>query len=103
VSVRSSEMPQAIDAQIQPPYGFIAQGLRDGTVIPFLGSGASLGQRPPDVRWEAGMSGFLPSAAELASYLADLATFPSEGAFDRADLAKVASYFQESIDRRSTR
>ena len=37
-------------------------------MVPFLGAGANLLERPAEARWEA--DGYLPSGAELATYLA---------------------------------
>lgn len=39
--------------QLEPPYGLILDFLRQGLVIPFLGSGASLAGHEPKVTWEA--------------------------------------------------
>jgi SIR2-like domain len=54
------------------PYGVISQALREGRVIPFLGAGASLGDRPKPPAWKKGQSPFLPTAWELASHLATM-------------------------------
>jgi hypothetical protein len=65
---------------LQPPYPLIRAGLRQGRIIPFLGSGASLVARDPedapwrsplDASWDEGVVSYLPTARELARYLAD--------------------------------
>ncbi len=74
-------------SQLIPPYPFILDRLRKGRVIPFLGAGASLGGRRPGQTLE---QGFLPSAGELASHLADRTAFPND---ESRDLTKVAQYY----------
>jgi hypothetical protein len=66
-----------------------ARRLRDGKVIPFLGAGAALCERPADADWQKGA--FLPSGAELASFLADTYGFPEPGPLD---LARVSQYVE---------
>ena len=46
----------------------VARRLGTGSVVPFLGAGANLLDRPVEAQWEA--DGYLPSGAELATYLA---------------------------------
>jgi hypothetical protein len=73
-----------------PPYGLIQEKLNEGEVIPFLGSGASLGGRGADAKWVKDEAAYLPTASELADHLADKTEFPPE---ERRDLAKVAQYY----------
>jgi hypothetical protein len=75
---------------LAPPYRLIKEGLLTGRVIPFLGSGASLGVRVPDTPWTEAVPSVLPTAGELASYLAEKTGFPVD---EPLDLAKVAQYF----------
>jgi hypothetical protein len=77
---------------IEPPFGDIWDGLREGRVIPFLGAGASLVGRDPAQSWQAADSRFLPNGTELAHYLAENAAFPAQDPHDMDDLAKVSSY-----------
>lgn len=76
-----------------PPYGIIAQALRVGEVVPFLGAGASAVYRlPEDDRWDA-TKAFLPFGAELAQRkLAVDANFPDPNL--ASNLALVASYYE---------
>jgi len=80
------------------PYGLIADQLKAGLVVPFLGAGASLAGRPPGP-WEGARSEFLPSGVELSLLLADKAAFPSNDPRDREDLAKVSSFYVEAGGR----
>ena len=79
----------------EPPYGIIANQLKQGNVIPFLGAGASLSGRPADAKWENETASFLPTARELAHHLADDSSLPSLDSYDRDDLSKVSSYYAE--------
>ena len=84
----------------EPPYGAISDLLRKGQVVPFLGAGASLTASAAialDDWNEAGTAP--PSGKQLARRLASLANYPSDEL--RAELAKVASYYQASVDRLS--
>lgn len=73
------------------PYGPIADALKAGTSVPFLGAGASAG--PPGTRWQLGASSG-PSGGELAVYLADKCQFPDRDDSARRDLMLVASYIE---------
>jgi hypothetical protein len=87
-----------------PPYGEIADLLKRGEVVPFLGAGVNFGARPaPNARWDARDSNFLPSGVELSRFLADMSNFPAENEDEITDLAKVSSYFVETSARRRLR
>jgi hypothetical protein len=86
-----------------PPYGEIADLLKKGEVIPFLGAGVNLGTRPSGVSWDDKAACFLPSGSELSRFLASKSSFPSKEESDLTDLAKVASYFVETSARRRLR
>lgn len=87
-----------------PPYGEIADLLKKGEVVPFLGAGVNFGARPaPGDRWDAASSTFLPSGVELSRFLADMSNFPAENEDEITDLAKVSSYFVETSARRRLR
>ena len=79
-----------------PPYGIIADQLSGGHVVPFLGSGASLGSRKPGDEFDGNRPMVFPRSDELAEWLAEKSQFPERPA---ADLAKVASYFQVRGER----
>ncbi|HEY0320938.1 MAG TPA: SIR2 family protein [Pyrinomonadaceae bacterium] len=87
-----------------PPYGEIADLLKKGEVVPFLGAGVNFGARPaPDSKWNEKDSTFLPSGVELSRFLADMSNFPAENEDEISDLAKVSSYFVETSARRRLR
>jgi SIR2-like domain len=64
----------------------VARRLRAGSVVPFLGAGANLVERPAEVRWEA--DGYPPSGAELAAYLAEPYGYPEKN----LDLLRVSQW-----------
>jgi hypothetical protein len=87
-----------------PPYGEIADLLKKGEVVPFLGAGVNFGTRPePNAKWNEKESTFLPSGVELSRFLADMSNFPAEDEEEITDLAKVSSYFVETSARRRLR
>ncbi len=89
--------PQAPSQQpLPPPYLLIHEGLRRGRIIPFLGAGASLGARPPKMKWNHVQGAYLPKGDELAEYLAQRTAFPPDEPSD--DLAKVSQYYSERRD-----
>jgi len=65
----------------------VALRLCEGKVIPFLGAGVNLCERPDGVPWSDGE--FLPSGAELSQYLADRYVYPGP---NPRDLLRVAQY-----------
>ncbi len=75
-------------SELAPPFREIYDGLRTGTVIPFLGSGASL---PGSLNaWTRDVADRYPKAEELAEALATQASYPDGAPYD---LALVAQYF----------
>ena len=68
-------------------YSRVADLFGDGEVIPFLGAGANLCDRPEQVSWEAGR--FPPSGRELADVLADRSRYPEP---DDGDLSRISQY-----------
>lgn len=69
-------------------YELVARRLLSGKVIPVLGAGANLGDRPPGVEFEEGGL-YLPNGRELAKTLARSANYPKA---DVLDLAQVSQY-----------
>jgi hypothetical protein len=77
-----------LDTPDSTHYRNVAELILAGRVIPFLGAGASLCERPPfDGRWQPGVS--LPSGSELAEYLAGKWDYPAR---ESKDLLRVAQY-----------
>ena len=73
-------------------YDLIARRLGRGKVIPVLGAGVNLCERPPEVAWQRG-GRYLPSGRELAQELAKDVPHPFP---DGYDLARVAQYLAAS-------
>lgn len=76
--------------QFDPPYPLIHEALKTGRIIPFLGSGASLGTRADGAAWVKDDLTCLPNGTELAKYLAHKTMFPNG---ETIDLPKVAQYY----------
>src|SRR4051794_18851514 len=64
----------------------VARRLGTGSVVPFVGAGANLCERPDGVDWQN--DGYPPSGAELATYLADAYGYPER----RRDLLRVSQW-----------
>jgi hypothetical protein len=77
-------------------YRLIAQRILDGAVVPFLGAGVNLCGRPAGVPWQRGR--YLPSGAELATYLAIENGFPQDD--DRTNLLRVSQYVEVMLGLR---
>jgi SIR2-like domain len=67
-------------------YSLVAEALGDGEVVPFLGAGANLCDRPDAASWELGH--FAPSGFELATTLAERIRYPDPN----LDLLRVSQY-----------
>ncbi len=81
-----------MESNLLPP-PLIRDYLERGKVIPFLGSGASLGERNPSMQpWNSNDPEHLPNATELAQYLAKPLKFPPEE--DSKELTKTARYYE---------
>ncbi len=75
------------------PAPLIRDRLKSGKVIPFLGSGSSLGERNPSMQpWNSDDLEHLPNATELAQYLAKPVEFPPDE--DSKELTKTARYYE---------
>ncbi len=66
-----------------------------GEVVPFLGAGANMCDRPDETPWESGQ--FLPSGAELAAALAERSRYPAQDSFD---LLRVSQYVDAVLGER---
>lgn len=67
-------------------YGLVAELLGGGEIVPFLGAGANLCDRPDTAAWERGR--YAPSGGELAQTLAASSRYPD----DDIDLLRVSQY-----------
>ena len=83
--------------KLPPPYPEIYAELIVGRVIPFIGAGAPLYERNPTrTPWVQKKQGketinYLPTGAELASYLASRTALPKG---EKGELTKMAQYFE---------
>jgi hypothetical protein len=82
-------MEQTMDQELRAHCRIVARRLKEGKVIPFLGAGANLCGRPAEANWRNGR--YLPSGAELASYLAESYAYPDD---ETLDLLRVSQYVQ---------
>ena len=74
-------------AALQAHARLTGKRIDEAKVIPFLGAGANLCDRPEGSDWRT--SGYLPSGSELAEYLATEYGYPGEHGHD---LVRVAQY-----------
>jgi hypothetical protein len=79
--------PSNVPFELGHVYDLIVRRLLRGKVIPVLGAGVNLSERPPQVSWELGR--YLPSSQELA---AELAKYIGNAPIDNYDLARVSQY-----------
>jgi len=67
-------------------------GILGGRVVPFLGAGVNLLERPKDLKWMINC-GSLPGGRELFEFLAEKYRYPSTFDFDLARLTQYISLF----------
>ena len=70
----------AWDATLEPHFGRVVRSLQNGRVVPLLGAGVNLCDRPDGMSWNDG--GFLPSGSELTDHLARLFYYPRTASLD---------------------
>jgi len=68
-------------------YTTVSTAVADGDVVPFLGAGVNLCDRPEEAGYQHGR--YLPSGAELSEYLANRFRYPGD---DKRDLLRVSQY-----------
>ena len=73
----------------------VAEQIREGGVVPFLGAGANLCGRPAGARWELGR--YLPSGQELAEAMAGKWRYNES---DSGDLLRVSQYVDAVVGER---
>jgi hypothetical protein len=73
-------------------YLVLADLIAAGEVVPFLGAGANLCDRPDEEPWGSGR--FLPNGRELAQALADRSRYPAPG---DPDLLRVSQYVEATL------
>ena len=85
-------MAETLEAQLVT----VAQAMRDGRVIPFLGAGANRCGRSDDENWRFGEATHLPDGRELADDLAQYFGFPANQARDLVRVSQYASVMKGS-------
>jgi class 3 adenylate cyclase len=88
--LRATAVVEHTDRLAEPDerhYWLVAGLIADGLVVPFLGAGASLCDRPAEAGWEPGR--YLPSGRELATLLAERSRYPDPG---DGDLLRISQY-----------
>ena len=68
-------------------YATVVRSMSEGRVVPLLGAGVNLCDRPENQAWEQGH--FLPNGYELAKYLAGISNFPEQADMN---LLRVSQY-----------
>lgn len=74
--------------------GLVTDAFLHGEIIPFLGAGATLCDRPPNATWESGK--YLPSGSELAEMLSENLIVDNKN-----DLLRVSQYFSIKLGERT--
>jgi hypothetical protein len=77
-------------------YWLVATRILKGKVVPFLGAGAGLVDRPEGTGWEVGQ--YLPSGSELAAFLAERSRYPYP---KDTDLLRVSQYVDAVLGERA--
>jgi hypothetical protein len=75
-------------------YALVAGFMASAEVVPFLGAGANLCDRPDETSWAPGR--FAPSGGELARTLADRSLYPDHD----LDLLRVSQYVDATLGER---
>jgi hypothetical protein len=103
-------MPGQLDwgDELQRHCELVIDRLLRGRVVPFLGAGVNLSERPLEMSWISSTEQYLPSGRELAAYLANEFHYPGsekcgiEGCSQptvELDLAKVSQYGATVLER----
>jgi SIR2-like domain len=79
-----------MNERVQTVCHLLHKHMKDGKVTPFLGVGATLADREPEVSWRDG--NYLPNSEELVEFLAKEYAYPSPGRERQRDLVRVAQY-----------
>ena len=77
--------PDSLDSH----HRIVIKAMMEGRVVPLLGAGINLCDRPLDEVWKREDPRFLPSGGELAAFLAEYFEYPTG---DVRDLVRVSQY-----------
>jgi hypothetical protein len=87
-----------LERQILPEHlNWVADCILQGEVTPFLGAGVNLCDRPQDVEWDPKRGDYLPTAVELAHYLARELRVP-DGSGDLPRIAQAGVGLRDTKD-----
>jgi SIR2-like domain len=87
---RDSPEDEGIELPEDDHFEQVVDAIVEGELVPFLGAGASLCDRPKDASWTPGQTQYFPSAKELASHLAERFSYP--GSEEEPELVRVSQY-----------
>jgi len=73
-------------------YQLVADRIKEGRLIPFLGAGANRCDRPDGAPWAVGK--YLPDGAELAHVLADKIHYPDK---EDSNLSRISQYLDAKL------
>jgi hypothetical protein len=73
-----------VNGQHATHYAAVTRELTEGSVVPLLGAGVNLCDRPDELKWSRGAA-FLPSGQELAQHLATTFFYPADEATHESD------------------
>jgi hypothetical protein len=98
--------PGTGSADLQKHRVLVVDALLKGRVVPFLGAGVNLCDRPSGTVWNASEERYLPKGWELAEYLAERFHYPVSQAnltgcpdpTSHLDLARVSQYAATLLD-----
>jgi hypothetical protein len=79
-----------------PHFDVVLRLLANGRLVPFLGHGSALADRPAGVSWAQAPKQYPPTMAELAGHLAATFGYPEE---EPRDLQRVAEYTEVFVGR----
>jgi hypothetical protein len=79
------------DRRHEPHYRAVVRELTEGSVVPLLGAGVNLCDRPATLEWQQ-EAAYLPSGSELAAHLAKIFDYPSEEEHSEEDRAESNGY-----------
>ncbi len=85
-------MPAEVESELPEGHArLVINKLLEGRVVPFLGAGVNLCDRPKNFEWHGSDEKYLPSGWELAKELARDFDYPDAGKVE-LDLARISQY-----------
>ena len=87
---RDSPEDEGVELPDDDHFEQVVDAIVEGELVPFLGAGASLCDRPHDASWKPGENRYFPSATELARHLAERFSYPASE--HEPELVRVSQY-----------